>query len=334
MMNEQEFYKNIQESIIGFLPEQYAAAQITLTTKVKNNDVEKTGIVVQMPMERAAPVIYLDAYFRQYEEGRGIDEILTEIAQIRDRAMNGPINMINPDFITDYENVRPRLQMRIFDTERNEKRLSEIVHHSFGDYSSAYCVLLSEDNGHSMSVMVTPSLMESWGITKKKLHDDTILADLNRQPQLINMPDMMDSMLSGREPENLLAGPARPIVEPPEGEEALFILTNREKVNGAGLILNSVIQEKIANIVGGSYYVLPSSVHEILIMPDTHDRSLMGAQQLCEMVSAINRSEVAPEDVLSDRVEYYDAPNRRLCNAIQYEREHEIKPPIPKAKTI
>lgn len=334
MMNKQEFYKNIEESIIGFLPEQYATAQITLTTRVKNYDEEQTGIVVRMPKENAAPIIYLDAYFRQYEEGRGIEDILQEIAQIRDRAMDGPVSMVNSDFLSDYENVRPRLQMRIYDTEWNEKRLSEIVHHSYGDYSEAYGVLLSEDKDHFMTVMVTPALMETWGITKKKLHDDTILADLSRGPQLVLMSDVMDSMFGGSEPVNYLEGMGSPMDELPEGAEKLFVLTNKDKVNGAGLILNSVIQEKIANIVGGNYYVLPSSVHEVLIMPDKHDRELMGAKQLGEMVSSINESTVAPEDLLSNRVEYYDAANRTLCNAAQYEKEHEQVLGIPKAKTI
>lgn len=334
MMNEQEFYRNIQESIIGFLPEQYATAQITLTTKVKNNDVEQTGILVRMPEDKATPVIYLDAYFRQYEEGRGIEDILTEIAQVRDRALPSPISMLGADFLTDYENVRPLLQMRIFDTERNAKRLSGIVHHSFGDYSAAYGVLLSEDSEHAMSVMVTPELMDTWGITKKKLHDDTILADLSREPCLIPMSDMLGNMFGEGVPRNFLSDPSLTMDSLEEdGMEKLFVLTNKEKVNGAGLILNSALQEKIANAVGGNYYVLPSSLHEVLILPDMPGME-MTAAQLSEMVHTINESTVAPEDTLSDKVEYYDAGSRKLLNAAEYEREKEWGMTPPKAKAI
>ena len=335
MMNEREFYADIKERIIAFLPEQYATAQITLTTKVKNNDLEQTGILVRMPQETATPVIYLDAYFRQYEEGRGMEDILTEIAGIRDRAVPESISALGADFLSDYENVRPLLQMRIYDTEKNEKRLSRIVHHSFGDYSCAYSVLLSSGNGeHSMSAMVTPELMETWGITKKKLHEDTVLADLERGPCLIPMSNMMFDFMGTGESVNLFDGDHIPLKEGPVEEETLFILTNKEKVNGAGLILNQTVQEKIADIVGGNYYVLPSSIHEVLIMPDVHDRGLAGAVQLTQMVRSINETTVAPEDVLSDRVEYYDGESRRLVNALAYEREHERDAVPQRAKAI
>ena len=60
---------------------------------------------------------------------------------------------------------------------------------------------------------------------------------------------------------------------------------------------------------GTNYYVLPSSIHELLILPDN------GSMQLSEleaMVREVNATQVAPEDRLSDKVQYYDRETKLL----------------------
>ena len=55
--------------------------------------------------------------------------------------------------------------------------------------------------------------------------------------------------------------------------------------------------------------VLPSSIHELLILPDN------GSMQLSEleaMVREVNATQVAPEDRLSDKVQYYDRETKLL----------------------
>lgn len=67
--------------------------------------------------------------------------------------------------------------------------------------------------------------------------------------------------------------------------------------------------EKVAELLGTNYYVLPSSIHELLILPDN------GSMQLSEleaMVREVNATQVAPEDRLSDKVQYYDRETKLL----------------------
>ena len=180
MMNEQEFYHRVLSDIPSFLPPSCEGASLSLMEQAKNNDILMTGLTVRLPGEAAAPVIYLRSYFEEYRDGRALDRVLSEIAAIADRARPEIFGKDIPALLSDYETVKPRLQMRVYDTENNEKRLEGIVHHSFGDYSSAYAVLIDEQPSGSFSVMVTPALMDQWGITKKQLHEDTARADLAR----------------------------------------------------------------------------------------------------------------------------------------------------------
>ena len=327
MMTEQKFYQSVEQNIREYLPEEYTEAEISLSTQVKTNDMEQTGVVIRISGEVVTPVIYLGVFYEQYQQGRDMSEIMPEIAQTRINAIDDRIKGIDANLFTDYENVRPKLQMRVYDTERNEKRLDRIVHHSYGDFTAAYSIMLSNDTDQSMGVMITPQLLSSWGISKKQLHDDTILADLNRGTVLAPIQEMMMNAMDGSAYHNYLQDKEeRPFV-PDENEGVqMLCLTNGDRLNGAGLILNSVIQEKVANICEGNYYVLPSSVHEVLIVPDKGDMPEVSARVMNEMVRDINLSVVSPQDILSDKVQYYDAKSRTLMNAVAYEREHEKLP--------
>ena len=334
MMQEYDFYQKVEEDILKYLPGEYALAEISLTTQVKENDAQKTAISIRQPDEAATPIIYLDGCYEQYTNGRDYDDIMRELAQARINAMDGPIKALDPASLRDYEFIRPKLQMRIYDTEKNQKRLENIVHHSFGDFSCGYCILLESNNEKSVSAMVTPAMMETWGISKKRLHDDTILADLSRGPVLSTMQEMMDGMFSNQKPHNYLDTPEQQLPDQSEDVPLMLCLTNESCMNGAGLILNPVVQEKIANLLGSNYYVLPSSLHEVLIIPDGGNRETLNAEYLGYMVHEINVSTVSPSDLLSDKVEYYDAKSRTLTNAAAYERQHDLAPERPKSKTL
>ena len=323
MMREQDFYESVRERIIASLPAGFEDAEVSLTRQVKQNDTVKCGITIKKPGESICPIIYLDDFYRQYEDGKPIDSLIGQIVDLRAGLSPGIAQEINPASLGDYEAVRPRLQMRIFDTEKNEKRLEDIVHHSYGDFSAGYAVKMGESEHKTMFVMITPSMMEMWGITKRRLHDDTILADLSREPVLVDMGSMMMSFGDGTDCRNFLKE-NKPI-DPQEVDMPMFVLTSQDRIHGAGLILNPVVQQKIAHILGGDYYVLPSSIHEVLVLPNTGGRSV---RDLTEMVREVNRTMVAPDEVLSDKVQFYDSRSKTLMNAEEHERSQE-KVPVP-----
>ena len=106
--------------------------------------------------------------------------------------------------------------------------------------------------------------------------------------------------------------------------DGMFCLTNGEKMNGASLVLQDDLMQQIGDIVGGNFYVLPSSVHEVLIVPDN---GTMELRDLSAMVYEVNRTEVAPQDRLSDNVQYYDTETRTLENAQDREARKELEKP-------
>lgn len=91
----------------------------------------------------------------------------------------------------------------------------------------------------------------------------------------------------------------------PDGSP-MTVLTTREQVNGAGVIFCDGVLRKIREKIG-DFYVLPSSVHEVLVIPVSEG---IDRDELEEMVKAVNAAEVAPEDRLSDQVYLFDGTLR------------------------
>ena len=94
----------------------------------------------------------------------------------------------------------------------------------------------------------------------------------------------------------------------PDIPDTMFVLTNDTKVNGAAGILNDDIRQEIAEKVG-DFYMLPSLIHETLIIPKDAG---MEFKELEQMVQEVNQKQVAPGERLSDHVYEYDAKEHEL----------------------
>ena len=115
---------------------------------------------------------------------------------------------------------------------------------------------------------------------------------------------MSELMLSAK-PTNLFSQQ-----EPEEtGAAPMYVLTNQSKLDGAGALARDGVLDKIGDLMDSNFYVLPSSIHEVLIVPDNGN---MQTKELENMVKEVNASQVAPEDLLSDKVQYYDRTAKTL----------------------
>ena len=76
----------------------------------------------------------------------------------------------------------------------------------------------------------------------------------------------------------------------------MYVLTNQEMRFGASAMLYSKKIGRLAERFGCDVLILPSSVHEVLLIPDDHIREYEFYRQ---MVEEVNRTHVEPEEVLS-----------------------------------
>ena len=95
-------------------------------------------------------------------------------------------------------------------------------------------------------------------------------------------------------------------------DNSMYVLTNDQKLNGATSVLDEKLMDKVAETVGGNFYILPSSTHEVIIVPMTVG---MEIKELEDMVKEVNKTQVMPQERLSDYVYTYDADLHQIHRA-------------------
>ena len=106
---------------------------------------------------------------------------------------------------------------------------------------------------------------------------------------------------------------------PNEGAERnLLILTNRSGVYGASAILYEGVLKNIAQRLGSDLVILPSSVHEVILLPYEDERRMEGLER---MVREINQTVLPEEEVLSDQVYVYNRETDKVFRAREEEGE-------------
>ena len=331
-MTYEEFKQDVTDRVRDFLPEKYAEAEIGIHPVVKNNDLKLDGLTIQLADSNIAPNIYLNQFFAEYEDGRPVDSILSEIAEIRMK------NEATHDFdikkLTDYENVKDKIICRLINAASNEEYLRDKPHTVIDDLAVTYHISIGTSENGTMSAPITHSLMERYGVDVNHLHQialqnmDTLspasFKSMAETMAELLIPDIMQSGMSAEDAGEIIKG-----MIPQEQDTMMYVLSNKDKHHGAAAVLNTKVMDEITEKLGGNFFVLPSSVHEVLIVTGSGASDLKALE---DMVKEVNATQVAPAERLSDHVYAYDAMTHELYRADKAaEREQMKKPAQAKA---
>lgn len=285
-MRFDEFANVVVEKIRDYLPDTFAEAEVKLETVIKNNDLKLTGITIRREESNICPTIYLDPYYEAYKAGEEMDKILGEIADTRMK--NDFEESFDADQFKDFDWVKDMIVPRLVNKEQNLEQLTERPYSAIADLAVTYHILLFNGNA---STPVTNDFMKVWGIETEELHELAVRNMARLIPGTFRgMSVVMDA----------ICGDKTDVLDPEN--EMLFVLSNKGGWYGAAAVLDDKIMKSVVKRVGEKFYVLPSSVHELLVVPSNIG---MDVGQLKEMVTSINASEVALEERLSDNVYRY-----------------------------
>ncbi len=316
MMDFEEFTQQVAKEVKRFLPEKYDNAEITLQEVTKNNDQQLTGLMIKTEDTNIAPNIYLEGYFEQYQDGKDIEDIVRDIADVRVK------HEMSQDFdvskLTDFDQVKDHIICKLVNAEMNKDYLADKPFTPVEDLAVIYAIDLGGNESGHMTAPITNKLLESYGITEQEIHDIAIHNLAESQIEFKTMRDVLVDMMF---PEGIQEGDPRAFMLPPEEENpSMYVLSNADKLNGAAAILDSKTMEDISEKLGGDFIVLPSSIHEVIVLPVNED---MDRQTLEAMVQDVNAGQVAPEERLSDHVYMYDSQAKELVRADKMEERRQ-----------
>ncbi|MDD6057044.1 MAG: DUF5688 family protein [Clostridiales bacterium] len=300
-------YQQFQYQICQFLEKELGSNQkLIMDSIIKNNDTRMDGITILSDACNLAPTIYLNPFFLQYKQGREFSEIADDIFKLCHSGLS--YEKIDTAFFTDYEKVKSRIVFQLIHFERNQARLKTLPHFRFLDFAIVFCCLLESSPTGTATILIHNSHLDFWtSVTREDLH---ALAAKNTPALLKYELRKLSDVLKERIPDadNVLAS-SKSLPCP------LYVLSNQYKINGASCILYENLLQRFADRIKSDLYILPSSIHEVLILP-VSEKSFTGSpssvSDLNRMVQQVNATQLSGEEILSDHVYYFSRETGQL----------------------
>lgn len=244
------------------------------------NGVELEGISIR-DNSNIAPIIYTEAIIERAEkEEKPLFEVVSAIIGIYEssRAVDLDVDsLFNRDFVLSHIYIG----LQKDSTEDIIKRNSGL------DGIESYLYIRREKSkDESFSVRITDMLLAKEKISLDEAWSNAE-ANTNAETKIESMAKVMSEMMGFEYSEEM------------DEMTPFYILSNTCKMKGASAVLN----KKVLSEFGEKYHtdrvvVLPSSIHEMLIVPYTEDIDL---NTFSEMVGEVNNTEVDPTERLTDR---------------------------------
>ena len=256
----------------------------------------------------------LEQYFAAYENSGDYQGVVASAANVIAEGLdNAPA--VDVSALVNYDAMKDKLAIEVISADTNEDLLSKIPHDRIEDLAVVYrFVLESNENGRS-SILVSNDLIERMGITPEQLKADALENAPEIRPAVIQgMNEVMREMM-GPEVFEMMG-----ISE--QTEEMMYVATVPDKNSGAGVLAYQDFMDQAAEKIGGDFFILPSSIHEILLVPDDGQK---GADELRAMVMDVNATQVSPEEKLTDNVYHYDSKEHIFELAEKFEARQQEK---------
>lgn len=306
----QEFCRKMKKAVRECFSEE---VHIEIHKIVKNNSLELDSLVILEEDRPMSPNFYLQMYYEEYKKGISIKVLAKQIKRLYAEAVKRGECM---EFDLTYENCADHIIFRLVSLEKNKKILQTVPYIPFLDMAVTFYLLIRKDEEGIGSIRVNQNLLEKWGLDTGTLFT---LARENTErifpERICSMHSLMNAITDSKE-ENMASGklPQGSTEHIFAGEP--FVVTNDNGINGAAVILYPNTLKKVGKILKDDFYLLPSSIHEMLAIPI---HAAISEQDLCDMVWEVNRTCVAKEEILSGSVYRYDQDTEtiKVCHKVK-----------------
>ncbi len=247
-----------------------------------------TGLIFKAEDNNCAPTYYMEDIYGMYLEGMSLDELALGIVKSACTMVTNPPELADEDsgFIEDPANLR----IRILNKSRNSTYLERIPSLDVG----CGLVLTAEMRSGEYSAAVTADLMEMLGLTKEELFERAM--ENSAASDKATLYEISDVLANGTGQCSNMLDPREVVFNGPITPGSLYVLSNNRQFQGATVLFYPGMLDRLYSIMGGDFYILPSSVHEVLLLPLSEE----DADKLTGIIRSANREVVSDADFLSD----------------------------------
>ena len=310
--NMNDFAESVREEMQERLSDQFPGITVDVEQVEKIQGESYLGIRVDRGNGLASPVFNLQPAYEEAGFTGSLDRILDTLEEKIGMILRD-MPQIGPEKLKDYETAKENMIMQVIPIKGNEERLAEMPHKEMEDMAVVCRVTIDGDyHGGQMSYLVTDPVLQEFGVTKEELFADAA-ENMSQNMQYTIRP--LFSVLMEMNP--VFADDPMP-----EPDNTLFVCTNEMGMFGAGAIAHPEFMEEAGKKLRGNFFVLPSSIHEVLLLKDD---GMTDYHTLEAMVTEINATQVAPSDRLTDNVYHVDMQERIFETAKHFEERQAEK---------
>jgi len=268
--------------------------KVIINPVVKNNGTIYDGLIIIDPIHNISPTIYLNSYYHRYEDGVSMEDIIEDIMKTYEEYM--PEEDFDISLFKDFEKAKERIIMKVVNTKNNEELVDEAPNVPFNDLSIIFCVAVSDFMNEVATILIKKEHLQFWGIEEDELY----------KIAMENTPKLLPYIF--RNMEDVLPDFEMPFPK----EMEMYILTNQIKIIGAATIAYEGLLEHIAQELNDNFYIIPSSIHEVLIIPEKSIKEKYTFKEFYEMIEEVNVTQLTEEEVLSNNVYFYIKSDSRI----------------------
>ncbi len=289
----------------------------------KTNGIILKGLTISKKDQNIVPTIYLNDYYESFKNGKSFADIISNIICVyEDNKMTDELDV---EFFHEYEKVRKKLCYKIVNYEMNRELLEDVPHFKFLDLAVVcYCIIINDFIG-SGSILIHYNHIRTWGISEKILFEDA----KSNMPRLFpmemkNMTDVIQELFLTDKEENPTSDTHVESIIPDSTQRVttqleelkdsslqMYVLTNKSKLNGASSMLYENVLEDIATLFERDIYILPSSIHEVILIPKNDD---IEETYLSRMVNDVNETQLKTEEILSNHAYLYKKDSKQILS--------------------
>ena len=258
-MNFEEFKNSLANDVKEILEEKTGKAFDVEPRTVEKMNESYEALTVKPVDSEIGVNLNITNLYSNIESGDSYEEIVSGAAKVAENAL---VN--SPDFdidaLKDYDRMKNNLAIEVVSAERNKGMLESVPHKEIEDMAVVYRFLVGDSPAGAGSILVTNQMLDNYGVTAEQLHQDAIKNAPEIRPLVIEgMAEVLAKQMGVEELETLGFN------IPPE-QEQMFVASVEGNVHGAGVLAYQDFMDQAAERAGGSFFILPSSIHEVLII--------------------------------------------------------------------
>lgn len=276
---------------------------------IKNNGLKLEGIFIKQSGKLVSPTFYIEDLYDEYCNGADIDCIVNKVIDGFE-TRNIPADEICK-FMSDFMLVKEKVVFKIINFDDNQDLLKEVPYRKVLDLAVVYYCRIDYPEIGRGTITIKNENIEMWNVSEEDLYE-AAFENANKYLPCSIMP--MHTVLGQYVEDNFteeLKEQENQFIEKINSDVNLYVMTNNEKSFGAATMFYENVLENFAMQLHKNLYILPSSIHEVLLLP-VEDKDNHKTMQLQEMVFEVNNTQVMLEERLSYNVYFYNLENKKI----------------------